>query len=84
MTSSSATTKLLSTLRAPARWWVRSLQAAAVASLLKLNAAATASALGIALTRATGLTSGIAGTPLAIATGSPIWCWELYRAPRFR
>jgi hypothetical protein len=36
MTSSSATTKLISTLRAPARWWVRSLQSVVVASLLLL------------------------------------------------
>ena len=34
MTSSSATTKLISTLRAPARRWVRSLQSIVVASLL--------------------------------------------------
>jgi hypothetical protein len=43
MTSSSATSKRLNTLRAPARWWVRSLQAAAVASLLILPAGSTAS-----------------------------------------
>ena len=36
MTSSSATTKLISTLRAPARRWVRSLQSIVVASLLLL------------------------------------------------
>ena len=34
MTSSSATTKLISTVRASARWWVRSLQSIVVASLL--------------------------------------------------
>jgi hypothetical protein len=34
MRSSSATTKLFRTLRAPARWWLRSLQSAAVATLL--------------------------------------------------
>ncbi|HUY59724.1 MAG TPA: MmgE/PrpD family protein [Solirubrobacteraceae bacterium] len=39
--------------------------AAVVASLLELGPEATRNALGIALTRATGLTSGITGTPLA-------------------
>jgi hypothetical protein len=34
MTSSSVATKLFTMLRAPARWWLRSLQSAAVASLL--------------------------------------------------
>ncbi len=38
--------------------------AATVAALLELDARRTAHALGLALTRATGLTSGIAGAPL--------------------
>ncbi|MFZ1994986.1 MAG: MmgE/PrpD family protein [Solirubrobacteraceae bacterium] len=39
--------------------------AAVVATLLDLDAARTVNALGIALTRATGLTSSVVGTPLA-------------------
>ncbi len=38
--------------------------AAVAAAILELDPAATANALGLALTRATGLTSGIAGSPL--------------------